>query len=354
MILTRLNRWRAQLDLRKVRLGYRRKIARLLATLPEPHAVVDASAMSVRRYFPEYRHTGWHTVYATLNGRSTPDYLPEDLFYTVVERSLNNLAYTPIYHDKAGLGYLLAPGDYVGNRFFRLRGRYFDSEGRGVDLAEIERWLRTQREAVVKPARETGGGRGLVIGDADCLLRELAGTRHAVVVQPAFRQHPELARLNPDSVNSIRMLTLRHEGSIHVLSTLVRVGRAGSRLDNVTRGAIALAVDRGLLGRVGVDGKLQLHETHPDSGLAFAGLTLPSWPDLVALARRSHQRLLEADLASWDLTVGEDGRACVVEVNVQHQGLNEHQILNGPVFAPFLDDLLAGRQRRARQSMRSA
>jgi hypothetical protein len=94
-----------------------------------------------------------------------------------------------------------------------------------------------------------------------------------------------------------------------------------------------------------VDIRFGRHEVHPSSGLPFAGAAVPVWDALCELAVRCHRRFIEADLVSWDLAVGADGRPRVVEANLMEQELNGHQILNGPVFAPYLDDLL---QRAAR------
>ena len=347
MILSRLNSLRDTLKRRKVRRGYRRKIARLLASLEPPLAVVDPTAMSIRRRFPGYRNTDWHVAFTTLSGVASSDYVPEDLFYTVIERSLNDPVFAVAYHDKASLGFLLEPDDFVGNAFFRLDGRYYDGDGRGVDLAAIERWLADQTDVVVKPARITGGGRGVVIGPPQQALQELRTTRHPVVVQQAFRQHPDIARFNADSVNTTRFMSLRLDGSIHVVSAVLRQAAAGSRIDNVTRGAVGVGIDEtGRLRRYGVDIALRLHETHPTAGLRFAGVAVPCWDRVLDLAARCHQRFLEADLISWDLSVGADDIPRVIEANVMEQELNGHQILNGPVFAPFLDAILARVPRR--------
>lgn len=341
MILSRLNGLR-DLELRRRRMrGYRRKIASLLRQLDGPLATVDPDSMGVRRRFPDYRNTDWHVAYATLNGIASDAYLPEDLFYPLIEPMLNNPAFVVFYHDKASLPFLLAPGDCVDTAFFRLRDRYYDGSGRGAAWQDVAAWLAAQDDVVVKPARTTGGGRGVVIGPPARALQELQATRHPVVIQPVLRQHPDLARFNAESLNTIRTMTLRHEGRIRVLSAVLRLGAAGSRVDNVTRGAVGVGIDEGRLRGYAVDIRFGRHEVHPTSQLPLAGATVPAWDAVRELAVRCHRRFLEADLVSWDLAVGADGRPRVVEANLLEQELNGHQILNGPVFAPYLDDLLA-------------
>jgi hypothetical protein len=346
MILSRLNRWRHRLDMRKKRRAYEHKITRLLARIPPPHVTVDPQAMTVSRYRPRYRNTAWHEAYGTFSGIHSNGYLPEDLYYTEIESRLNEFAAAGVYRDKICLGFFLPPEDYVGNRFFRHAGIWHDQSGYPVHLETVERWLADQPEVVFKPAGDSGGGRAVAIGGAGAISAEIARTRHDAVLQEVFEQHPDLARFNASSINTIRLLSLRVAGEVRPISALVRLGCEGSRVDNVVRGAVAVGITGGQLGAFGSDRDFGKHTHHPSSGIALAGSSVPSWPEVCELAVRSHNRFVHAGIVSWDVVVGADDRPRILEANLREQGINEHQLLNGPVFAPYLEMMFDGGARR--------
>jgi hypothetical protein len=343
MILSRLNDLRRRRDLYKKRQGYRRKIARLLREIPQPHVAVDPGEMALRRYRPRYADTRWHVAYGTLSGVPSGGYIPEDLFYTEIEPRLNHAGRAAVYRDKIDLGFLLPPDDYVGNQFFRHAGHWHDESGAPVSIQVVEKWLAGRTEAVLKPAADSGGGRGLVIGSAASIMDTVRATRHALVLQEVFAQHPDLARFNASSLNTIRLLSLRVRGEIRVVSAILRLGGAGSRVDNVSRGAIGVGVDQGALRAFGADIEFGVHERHPDSGIVFAGHPVPAWEQVRALAVRSHNRLVGTDVVSWDIAVGSDGRPRVIEANLREQEIGGPQLLNGPVFEPYLETLFEAR-----------
>lgn len=341
MILSRLNGLQQQLLVEKKRRAYRRKIRGLKNSLAGPLVEFDPGLMSIRKYIPGYKNTDWHVAYASLNDVVSGGYVPEEIFYTRIEPKLNHRYFSAVYEDKASLSFLLGNDLHVGNIFFRNNGRYFDAAGGLVDFDQVEAWLEGQDDVVLKPSRVTGGGRGVVIGRGATVVGELKKSGDPVVIQEVFRQHPDIARFNPASVNTIRLMSLRVQGKIVIVSAVMRMGVAGSRIDNATRGAVAVGVMGGVLGDHARDVNFQRYEEHPTSGIRFKGEHLPHWDRIAALAVTVHNRFLEAGIVSWDIAVGEDGIPKVIEANVTEQELNGHQLLNGPVLEPYLDALLA-------------
>ncbi len=182
-------------------------------------------------------------------------------------------------------------------------------------------------EFVVKaPGRDLGFGVAVV--DADEL--ETLPAPDEWVIQERLRNHPTLREVFSDEapLSSLRVLTVRDPGTggLRVLRCAVRIGRAGSVVDNTQQGGIWSAVDRstGTL-RAGVTkktfgkwhhGEPLRHGEHPDTGRSFVGVRVPWLAEGEALALRAHEVLCPDAIAlGWDLALAEGGIS-LLEVNV--------------------------------------
>jgi hypothetical protein len=125
-------------------------------------------------------------------------------------------------------------------------------------------------------------------------------------------QHPSVAALHPESVNTARVWTCqRSPGRWEVFGALLRIGVGSSVVDNSDQGGIGarIHVETGRLGRAvrhGID-YLEGHDfeefdRHPTTGVRIQGLVLPMWDEAVALCRRTctifpYFRLMGLDIA---------------------------------------------------------
>lgn len=139
------------------------------------------------------------------------------------------------------------------------------------------------------------------------------------VVQAKVEQHPELARLNASSLNTMRIgtyITKPQDGDDSAPEVLLdyaclRVGRAGANSDNWSTGGVMIRMDleTGRLGR----GRFAPEyggaflEQHPDNNICFAGLGLPYWEDAKALCLRLAKALPSVRSVGWDVAITEDG-----------------------------------------------
>ena len=75
------------------------------------------------------------------------------------------------------------------------------------------------------------------------------------------------------------MSTLYDNGKVHILWPWMKVGRAGSFVDNSGSGGMGVAIDieTGKLNSSGKDENGNVFDKHPDTGLIFKGYELPDW-----------------------------------------------------------------------------
>jgi hypothetical protein len=189
--------------------------------------------------------------------------------------------------------------------------------------------LRAQESVVLKPL-DGNGGHGLRVVPGAEVEGTASSSSADLLVQERLRQHPVLARVNPDSLNTLRILALRLQDGPVIAAVVHRWGVAGSgAVDNVSSGGLSSSVDleTGLLGpAVGRprDRRRVEHDTHPDTGEQIAGVGVPLWPEVLDLTRRLMTAFSEVDHVGWDLAVTDRG-AAVIEGNGSMPNLNLFQ-----------------------------
>lgn len=213
------------------------------------------------------------------------------------------------------------------NTYLRFR-EYYGREAVLVDGSssddEFFRYIEAHPRCIVKPLRESCG-HGVFIYDRsadprtpEALLRELRPEPY--IVEEVIRQAEPMAALHPASVNTVRCATFMTEHGPEILFTFLRIGRAGSVVDNGGAGGLIASIDRDT-GVVETPGCLENGESmlfHPDSGRQILGMQIPRWEELRALGRELAGRMPEQKYISWDLALT-DGGWVVVEGNCAGQ-----------------------------------
>lgn len=150
---------------------------------------------------------------------------------------------------------------------------------------------------------------------ADALKKHWKGS----LIEQGIEQHAQLAALNPSSVNTLRMWVVQKDGATRVVGAFLRVGRAGSEVDNTSQGGLACPVDLET-GRIREALDLTIfrnaHDVHQDSGARLRGALIPHWEACIALAEDALRVLPGARFVGLDVGVSVAG-PLVVEFNVE-------------------------------------
>lgn len=145
------------------------------------------------------------------------------------------------------------------------------------------------------------------------------------IMQAYVKQHPDMSRLHPQSVNTIRLVTVRSlkDGQIHVMPSILRIGTGESIVDNTSQGGLAVGIDTktGYLKQYGFykpafgrdveeNGKVITYfkeEEHPDSHIRFAEFQIPYFSEAVRQAKYYHSMMPSLHSVGWDIAIGENG-----------------------------------------------
>lgn len=293
----------------------------------------------------------WHRSYAAVFPSDQAErFIPEDIYYALIEPQLNRYELTPAYEDKNSYDRLLPRSVTLPVLLRMIHGRWYDSDYQPLTDDDAVGMLKTQHgDFILKPSIASGDGINvelLHLADGKAHLGEqplqlgTLGQRFGndFLIQPRFTQHPDLAAFHPSSVNTIRFYTLRLNHTIHICAAVLRLGNEGRHYDN-----------RGIPCGITADGRLRdhattkyftKHPTHPVTGKAFAGFQIPGWEAACDMVRCLHQHLHYFDCVSWDTTIAPDATPRVLEFNLRSQEINFLQVNNGPLFGDLTDDLL--------------
>lgn len=147
---------------------------------------------------------------------------------------------------------------------------------------------------------------------------ELLKSREGWLLEEFLPQHPVLAAINPSSVNTLRIWVLEQRGEFQAHHALLRVGRAGSQVDNTSSGGFAcpIEIDSGrLLAAPNLADSLRPITHHPDNGFALAGCQLPYWQESLALGCKALSVFPKMRFAGLDVAITPTG-PCMIELNV--------------------------------------
>ena len=164
-----------------------------------------------------------------------------------------------------------------------------------------------------KPNRGTCGN-GIEKLDTDAFAsvgecRKYLAEKHLNVLEEPLAQHEEMARLHPQSVNTLRIVTDRVGNTVHIAYIVVKIGRGEGFCDNSGQGGVICRVDAeaGKICSVATDDYFNVYETHPDTKIRFVGYQLPMLPEAIAFAKEAALVVPEIRHVGWDVAITPDG-----------------------------------------------
>ncbi len=225
-------------------------------------------------------------------------------------RLVNDAELYPIMNDK--IQFLETYRDFIGRDWIDLRIAGADG---------LKNLCQKVSTVFVKPVSDFGGtGVERITPDADtdfdALTARLLANRQYLAEETVI-QHGALNKLCPDSVNTLRIVTLTVDSTPHYLYALLRVGSGHNHVDNISSG--------GMYTRIGKNGVLEFpafcdktglyYDCHPVTQTAFKGFTVPMFDDAVALCLQAAQVRPKLAYIGWDVAITPD-KPVLIEGNI--------------------------------------
>ncbi len=162
-----------------------------------------------------------------------------------------------------------------------------------------------------------------------------AVSKNSYVIQEVVEQHSELSRLNPSSLNTMRIDTFRAPGSqAEIISAFLRVGGKDNSVDNVSAGGVLVGIhlDSGKLKEKALNffhgsQALGIFKANPVNGILFDGFQIPLFDEVKQTTIQAAGWIPPA-LVGWDVAVGST-KPVLIEANVLYYGITSSDIAYG-------------------------
>lgn len=224
---------------------------------------------------------------------------------------------------------LTIPGNKV--LFNMIFGAFLQREWINPSACTAEEFIafvKKHGRVMVKPS-DSCSGKGIHIfayeddEKARACYDELVGT--GALAEELLKQHPQMDRLNPHCINTVRFCTYTDRDAVHILLAAPRSARGAHFVDNVAAGGIIMAADlaTGIITSDGVDEMARFYPNHPLTGVRLKGFQIPNWDKALALVRRAARRLYavpQCRYLGWDVGFLSEERVAIIECNWR-QGL---------------------------------
>ena len=206
----------------------------------------------------------------------------------------------------------------------------------------------SSKDCIVKPWKGSLG-QGIYMVNKDNIrnLKDLYDncTKNGLFVEECVKSCKELEEIHPQSLNTIRVITMSKGEEFRVLSCLIRMGVGENVVDNAAVGGILAPIDPNT-GVIMGDGKDKVGHTytrHPDTGKVIKGFVIPHWDKVMEACKEMRSFIPDEIFAGWDLCILEDGEVELIEVN-SGPNIMGSQITHGYGFRPKIqaigDELL--------------
>ncbi|WP_394278225.1 sugar-transfer associated ATP-grasp domain-containing protein [Microbacterium sp.] len=285
-------------------LQFARQSARLTKA-PLWWVVIDMIWCSVRYETTFENYSEWD--FRILKPRERKTYMTDPKSFHL-SRRLNDNAQRAIFDDK--LEFAQRFGAELGREWIDLRV---------TDAAAFAAFTARHPRIIAKNPGGVGGN-GISLRESASItdpaaVREELIAAGQVLVEEVLVQHPDMARLYPDSVNSLRMVSyLDPDGEVHVLAGVLKIGNGGV-IDNFSNGGMYTMLDeRGRAMHPASDEEGHPFAEHPVTGVAITGFTVPLYDEVLDLVDRLARRVPAFPYIGWDIAITPEGPV-VIEGN---------------------------------------
>ena len=215
----------------------------------------------------------------------------------------------------------------VPERFFVFQDKEFRKDGKILSDGMVDEILDKVEDERIFIKRYRGGaasGITIAIKKTDGFYNEQNEKLSAQKIRESYsdsnyiferqlQQDSVLASFNPDTVNTLRVLTYKDK----VVSCSVRMGRKGSYVDNAAKGGVvcSLDIETGCIEDYGLrEYDIFKYYEHPDSHIKFKGVYVPQWSAVKELVEKTLKCLPYYNSVGFDVATTVNGPV-IIEIN---------------------------------------
>ena len=269
----------------------------------------------------------WHQLLYSITGVYTVRYMPFEIYMDMID-ALCPTKMIKAFDDKALYRYFF-PSKILPQRVAEYtNGCAFlpENEWEGVTYNTLLSALQNIDDCIIKPSAESCAGNGVsafttVNGIVQQTHEELSlflkRYGNGFVIERKVHECNNLAVLNPSSCNTLRIHTYRDkDGSIHYVSSFIRIGKKGAVVDNGGQGGLLAQISReGIIGDAWTIKPSFAKVDETDSGILIKGYKVENMDKVITTAIKAHHRLSMFGIIGWDFAIDENNNPIMIEFN---------------------------------------
>lgn len=282
-------------------------------------------------------------------GKIDPRIIPDSVWHSEIEPFFNNILLEKGFQDKNYFDLIIGKENVPQALLRSINYQLLNCNYEFISLNDIQRFLNSNSEYIIKPSVDSGGGRGITFAkgkEIDYSFIEKCSKDYSgnFVIQKIIKQNPCFSKLNSSSTNTVRVLSFLFNNKVYILSSFLRVGAKGKKLDNISSGGVLIPIDK--FGNIIkkafsedlISKDLKLIDFGKSKNEIFID-SIPYWNDINKIIVSSHYKLSHFKLINWDIAI-ENKKPIIIEYNLLDSSIYFHQIFMGPIFGDITTKVL--------------
>ena len=340
-----------QFEIKRIEQNYEKAIKQSMQLCPMKPLTKGQEA-DIKAYFKKHFGrevpTYWHQYLYSRNGVYSEKYIPASIYNSEIIYRLNKFQFRHAYVDKGFYDTLFPDINRPKTIIKNVNGYYYD-DCHPLTLEEAIERCSNLDAAIIKPTLEGTWGQGVKLiktenGTIPSMNRSILDLfreyKRSFIIQERFTQHEGISKLNPTSLNTLRVMSYRRGNEIVILYAVIRIGRMNQVIDNETAGGIKADIDlqTGRIKGVAFGSPKEPLMPKTDVGTVLDGYQMPCFPKVLDLVKEMHLRLPYFNLIGWDMSVDKNGNPALIEWN---RAAELSQVAHGPAFGEYSEEILS-------------
>lgn len=351
-------------EIAKIERSYEKTIKKAMTLCPMK-PLSNGQIIDIKNFFKKHFGrevpTYWHQYLYSRNGLYSEKYIPASIYNSEIIYRLNKFQFRHAYVDKGFYDTLFADFNRPATIVKNVNGYYYDGKNPLSEQDALERCSNI-KDAIIKPTLEGTWGKGVeliktsdgIVTTMGCSVKELFERyNRSFIIQERLKQHPDMDRLNPTSLNTIRVMSYRKGQEIIILYAVVRIGRKDKVIDNETAGGIKADIDlqTGRIKGCAIGSPTEQLMPYTDIGTPVDNYQIPSFHEVLRQVKEQHYRLPYFNLVGWDMCVDQNGMPALIEWN---RAAELSQVAHGPAFGDLTEEILEDAKHRVNTRFESS
>ncbi len=299
-------------------------------------------------------------VYSGISGIHDYRYVPEHVYYILIEPTLNDKSFALAYADKNFYQKYIPElsGIFPATIVRKINSVYFNTSYEKIDnINDLYKLFENDKSYILKSAVETSGGEDVYVVKLnqnqsaltiegklgkDLSIEGIFHKYNNFIIQEKIIQDSWFSLFNESSVNTIRLFTYRSmvDNRVHFLSAVLRFGQKGQLVDNQAAGGLTIGISKdGILNDFACN-KYGKVDTSKSNFISNFKTKVPFYNEMCEYAAMIAPKYHYHRLLGFDFCVTQNGEVKLLEINCKNIEINFLQMNNGPLFSSHTNEII--------------